>query len=369
MLKILGQSAGDRSAWLEAWRRTGGEPFAHPDYLAIVAPGYSSSHCALFQRPGCEVLLPFHRRSISREVWPSAGSKTCDAISPYGYGGPYSANGRVPDDFWAAFIAWMRTEHVISFFGRASLEARLESMQGIHGIKTVGVAQNIVVALDREPEDQWRHYDHKVRKNVNKARRAGLVVEVQAGSFDIEEFLDLYQETMDRRGAGPWYYFSKEFFDRLAVDLAGSFVTAHVRDSTGRLVSTEIVLESERHLYSFLGGTRSEAFAHAPNDLLKHAVIEYGHEHHKVSYVLGGGYMRNDGIFRYKKSFDPDGIREFQGIHIVADTKTYESLVHDQKSRMLSANPQSVIDSQFFPEYRASIQSPTVPQFPAANTT
>ncbi len=98
-------------------------------------------------------------------------------------------------------------------------------------------------------------------------------------------------------------------------------------DLTGRVVSTELVLVSDAHYYSFLGGTLQDAFVHAPNDLLKHAVIEHGHGAGKTHYVLGGGDQPGDGIFRFKLAFDPEGVVPFFGIQLVADAGLYDALV------------------------------------------
>ena len=124
--------------------------------------------------------------------------------------------------------------------------------------------------------------------------------------------------------------------------LAGSFWVAQVVDETGGVVSTELVLTGDRFCYSFLGGTRASAYPASPNDLLKHRVIEHGAEVGLAGYVLGGGYQPGDGIFRYKRSFDPTGIVPFMGVRLVADQAAYE----------LMSGP--AIDADFFPAYRAA---------------
>ena len=129
--------------------------------------------------------------------------------------------------------------------------------------------------------------------------------------------------------------------------MPGSFVLAEVFDEAGQMVSTELVLQSDRFLYSFLGGTRQEAFAHAPNDLLKCAVIEYGREQGKEGYVLGGGYTPGDGIFRYKKAFDADGVQAFFGVRLMADAEQYAALTQARAAAVGDVQP------QFFPAYRA----------------
>ena len=118
---------------------------------------------------------------------------------------------------------------------------------------------------------------------------------------------------------------------------------ADTRDEDGTVVSTELVLRGDRTCYSFLGGTRQEAFPMSPNDLLKHDVIEHAAAAGLEHYVLGGGYQQGDGIFRYKKAFDPTGTVPFHGVQLVPDADAYEA----------ACSAASAPDTSFFPRYRA----------------
>ena len=136
------------------------------------------------------------------------------------------------------------------------------------GVRSVRLADNVVVGLAADAEERWRRYEHKVRKNVKKARRHGLTTTITPSFIDVSGFADVYAGTMDRRAAGEFYRFDEAFFSRLGEALPDSFWVADTRDEDGGLVSTELVLVGDRHCYSFLGGTRREAFPMSPNDLL-----------------------------------------------------------------------------------------------------
>ncbi len=106
----------DREAWLDAWRATGREPFAHPDYVALFAEDEDTILALLDEQPTGSVLLPLVRRRL-----PDALGAGSDAVSPYGYGGPFAAG--TPDwrEFYGGVLAWMREAGVVSAFVRASL--------------------------------------------------------------------------------------------------------------------------------------------------------------------------------------------------------------------------------------------------------
>ncbi|WP_084473677.1 GNAT family N-acetyltransferase [Deinococcus ficus] len=338
-MKLL--TPANRAAWLAAWDQTGREPFAHPDYVALFAADGEAG--ALY---GHGALLPL----VLRTLEDSAGWR--DAISPYGYGGPY---GDPDEEFYPAVLEWMRRQQVLTLFVRAALERQPPEVD-LPGYTRVQLRDNVMVDVTRPHEEQWRHFDHKVRKNVNKARRAGLTARVIPEFNDLPGFVEVYLGTMHRRGAQEWYHFGADFFSAIAAGMPGGFVVAEVRGSHGELASVELVLQSERYLYSYLGGTRQEFFAHAPNDLLKSAVIEYGRTSGKEGYVLGGGYAPDDGIFRYKRAFDQDGVHPYFGVQLTADEAVYQAMAAVHRASL------GELDPSFFPAYRApanpSVDSP-----------
>ncbi len=345
---MMGVSVEERGSetWLALWERTGREPFAHPAYVALEARAGGDPVALCWGDDGGEVLLPLVLRPLPDQPWLAelAAEGWRDAVSPYGYGGPFLAGAPNLDAFVADLLAWMREARLLTGFVRASLGVTLPDPGAVEGYEALHLADNVVVDLGRSPEEQWRTYEHKVRKNVNKARRHGLQVEVRDSFADLDGFLGVYHQTMQRRGADEGYYFDAEYFGRIGAEMAGSFWVADVLDEDGRTVSTELVLTGERTCYSFLGGTIADAFPMAPNDLLKHAVIEHAAACGLRGFVLGGGYQPGDGIFRYKKAFDPAGVVPFSGVRLTADPAAYR--------RACAARP-GAEPGAFFPAYRA----------------
>lgn len=354
-IRLLTGSGVDRSLWLDAWQACGREPFAHPDYAALFAAKGDDVRCATLNSAAGVAILPLVVRTIGDLEW-SEATTLVDATSPYGYGGPYASSEIDLTDLWSGILAWMAASGVVTSFVRMALDVAAPE-QPPPGANVVSGGVNVVVNLRRSEDDQWRHYEHKVRKNVNKANRAGLRVELRESFTDLDEFVALYSATMDRRSASGWYYFGKDFFSALTTSLHGSYVAAEVRDDRGDLVSAELVLQSDRYLYSFLGGTLSEAFPQAPNDLLKHAVINYGRASGRSGYVLGGGYTADDGIMRYKRSFDPSGSVPFFRLEFVANEEAYKGLVDRRLAFEYVKQPDAQLPEGFWPRYRAPVIS------------
>jgi hypothetical protein len=102
-----------------------------------------------------------------------------------------------------------------------------------------------------------------------------------------------------------------------------------------------------------LGGTLPDVFSHRPNDLLKHEIILWARNAGKKAFILGGGHESNDGIFRYKKSFAPQGSMPFCVGTKIHDANNYSRLI--EKRRVWENNHQQLWQPRngWFPEYRA----------------
>lgn len=332
-------SDDDRARWLEVWSAwPHREVQAHPGYLALFANPGDRVRAALLQDGPGTILYPFLQRAIP------AHPEASDLSSPYGYGGPYawgSATDALAPRFWPPFDAWARTEHVVSEFIRFAVGSVVLA-PGPHVVRHR--QDNIIVPTTLDDEERWRRYEHKVRKNVNKARRLGITIAVDERGARLDDFLRIYEATMHRRDARASYFFPRSFFEQLATQLPGGFAYFHALQD-GRVISTELALVSADRLYSFLGGTDEAAFDARPNDLLKHEMFGWAHARGIAEVVLGGGFTAGDGIYRYKRDFFPEGSVPFSTGERILDPERYAAL--------LAARGGEAPDPAFFPAYRA----------------
>jgi hypothetical protein len=319
------RDAGACAKWTALWEDCPDrEVFAHPCYAQLFCGAGDLSVCVVWGDGSGKVLFPLILRRLSAEPWTGGDAiDSWDAVTPYGYGGPHVQGEPDADAFWLAFGEWARSRHLASLFVRFSLFP--EALLPFQG-EVVDIGPNVVRSLAITPAALWRDYEHKVRKNTSRARREGITVEFDPAGSRLDDFLSIYHETLDRRTASTAYYFDRGFFLRLIENLSGRFAFFHALHQ-GRLVSSELVLESARRIYSFLGGTRADAFDVRPNDLLKHEIILWGIRREKDAFVLGGGYEPGDGIFRYKRSFAPGGVVPFCVGQRILDPSAYERLV------------------------------------------
>ena len=180
-------------------------------------------------------------------------------------------------------------------------------------------------------------------QKCKKANANGLQIIIESTGEYLEDFLRIYYCTMDRSDAQQDYYFSRRFFQDLCAmeDNIMFFHAVH----EGRIVSTELVIYGAEHAYSYLGGTDKETFDLRPNDFLKYEIIKWTKEKGLKSFVLGGGYGADDGIFQYKLCLAPNGVQEFYIGRRIFDRQAYDTLV--------ALRGDEPLNEKFFPLYRS----------------
>jgi hypothetical protein len=343
----------DRSAWLESWSQwPGREVFGHPDYVQLYAGPNARALCAFASTGDSHILYPFLLRSLGAEPYCDDSLRDCaDIATPYGYGGPFRWGSAWNFDairaFWGGFDAWIANSRVVSEVVRLSLFP--DTLADYAGERRV-LLDNIVCTL-RSEDELWRAFEHKVRKNVNKARASGVTVRVDENGDRLDDFLSIYSGTMERRSAGQTYYFPREYFERIQADLKGQIAWFHAFVE-GKIVSTELVLVSADRVYSFLGGTDAAWFHVRPNDLLKVEIMNWARSAGKTEFVLGGGYARGDGIYRYKMSFAPNGSVPFSIGSRVLNGDAYEKLIAARRNFAAIQGDQWQPNPEYFPAYR-----------------
>ncbi len=350
---LYADSAEDLVAWLDRWHRwPAREVMAHPEYARLFARPGDRVVCAAGEDGGRAVLFPLLLRPLASEPWAGDGERRLDAVTPYGYGGPF-AWGPGPDDddaaFWRGFDAWCRDLRIVSTFARLSLFG--DQLSRVPGHVEVS-APNIVVPLAGGSDALWRGYETKVRRWVKVAERAGLRVEIDREGARLDGFVGVYEHTMRRHDADDWYFFPRSFFDAIVQRLRGQFAFFHAL-SGDRVVSSDLVLCSEEHVYYFLGGTLSDAFATGPNYLVKHGIASWAASEGKKGYVLGGGYEAGDSLFRYKRGYARRGEVPFKVAHLVHDESGYRELVARRAAFEACAGAAWTPRAGFFPVYRA----------------
>lgn len=307
-----------------------------PQYYQIFQKmGQGNACCFVLEEQGKFILYPFLIKPIRPLGYLETSQEFYDIEGAYGYNGAASNcnDAEFFYTFGTQFCDYAKSENIVAEFTRfnPTLQNQTKSqyMQIIHA--------NDNVVLDLAGKNIWMEdYEHATRKNVNKAQRSGCSVTFYEGNSIpdqlFESFLSIYADTMTRNDAESYYFFSRSFFEMLQNDLDHNtlFFFTH-KDSVP--ISAEIILYDSETAYSFLGGTLSPFFPLRPNDLLKHVIIQTLQERGVRYFCLGGGITKNDGIFKYKKTFAKSGVRNFYIGKKIHNNEAYATIVENWQQK------------------------------------
>jgi len=324
----------DREEWGEWIRRLPipmQDVYYLPEYYGLFETAIAKAECFLYWEGDDVLVYPYLKTDISKATSFEPDEHYYDIEGAYGYNGfiSNSASGAFLSTFAEVFSSYCLANRIVAEFTR--FNPLLSNHLIARHLDRKTVNQNIIIDLDRTEEELWAHsYEHAARKNINKAKRSGLRVEIFRGSEIGQEWIDIfyriYIATMDRNTAEASYYWDATFFANISKCLDCNSIFLFTLTAEGNPVSVEVILLSKHHAYSYLGGTLSQYYPERPNNILKHEAILTLKKMGVEKFCLGGGTTPGDGIFKYKQTFAKTGAVDFVIGKKIHDRPAYERL-------------------------------------------
>jgi hypothetical protein len=178
------------------------------------------------------------------------------------------------------------------------------------------------------------------RRLVRRALDAGYEVALERRPRDLTEFVPLYEHTMRRAGAAPFYLFPPAYWEALARDVP--LVRVDVR-ADGRLIASALGMGEAPWLHYHLGAAADAARGTGASHLALYELARWGREQGFTTFHLGGGVGgRADSLLEYKLRFAPDGLTE----------AAIGKAVHDEAAYLRLSGAREIDWDGFFPAYR-----------------
>jgi hypothetical protein len=280
------------------------------------------------------------------------GEEGYDAATPYGYGGvlplgPAGSLGSDPVSEVRQLRDWCVTNGVVSCLLR--LHPLLGGPDQLSGMDDVGIREHgPTTAVDpRRIDAATGRLDgmSKGRKADLTIARRELELSWEAGDDALESFRTIYDDTMERLGAGEFYLFPPEYYRALREGL-GERLGVALALHDGETVGGALFLADRRFAHYHLSGTTDVGRELKAGTLLVHAGAEWARAQGCELLHLGGGTSGADSLFAFKKSFGGDTFT-YAFATLVADRKRYDELVARRSEESEPLQP------DFFPAYRA----------------
>jgi serine/alanine adding enzyme len=353
-------SAEDWREWEELVSRSPyADTYYRPGYVAAYRSQGGDIRGLVLNTKSRRFLLPLVFRPLSTLSFAPEASGF-DVITPYGYGGilPLEADPVSQEDgaqLVASLQAWCRVEGVVSCFLRLhSLEAQHKWFEGLRldGVdlqysgptKSVELlewdeAQAVPTALPKGRRDKMRWARRKLALEM-------YTCDEPASDAALQQFIEIYKGTMDRRQASGFYYFPDSYYRDLAHGLGRDMAIVIAR-AQEQPVAAAIFFADGKYAHFHLSGSTDEGRRLHSSAVVILKGAEWARARGCTRLHLGGGVTPNDSLFMFKDTFGGKTF-EFYSLRMVAVHARYADLLE----RRLEAvgNP---LRPNFFPEYRA----------------
>ena len=273
-----------------------------------------------------------------------------DTITPYGYGG-FIVDGDVCEEkcnnLWNEYVHKMQELHIVDNFVRYHpVLQNADSMRGCSEIIDIG--KTIVMNLD-SVEIIWGNLNSKNRNMIRKAEKNGIEIKHGDDWALFDQFISIYNATMDRDNADKYYYFQESFYRSILKDLAGHFEIFYAVYNN-ITIAMSIVIFANNKMHYHLSGSLEEYRHLAPTNLLLYKAAVWGVEQGFKTFHLGGGVgSREDNLYKFKAAFNRNSNCQFSIAKHVFDETMYNRLVEERTARDIAFNR----NSSFFPLYRS----------------
>jgi Acetyltransferase (GNAT) domain len=273
-----------------------------------------------------------------------------DIVTPYGYGG-FLFEGDTSESamnrFSENYTELLNNEHIISEFVR--YHPQLKNANALRSFSTV-IDLGQTISMDLRSEDEiWANINSKNRNMIRKAQKSG--IEIHHGkSLDLlDSFMNIYNATMEKDNADPYYFFEKEFYKSIHTDLYNNYEIFYAVLG-GKIIAISIMLFANNRMHYHLSGSLFEYRKLAPTNLLLFEAARWGNKQGFKTFHLGGGIgSGEDNLFKFKQAFNRNSSNLFSIGKKVYNQKMYNCLVELRKEINNTFN----FNSSFFPLYRA----------------
>ncbi|MFD0621035.1 lipid II:glycine glycyltransferase FemX [Paenibacillus sp. GCM10027629] len=299
------------------------------------------------------VLYPFLLREVYtlpylQALRQDSDPKLYDIITPYGYGGPICSLGERQDRvalvsaFAHAFQQYCQQHCIISEFVRFS--PFIENEKDYPAVDPIFLRNTISIPIDREVDVIMSRFTAHNRNRLRTSLKANLKYRV-VDSSNIETFIAMYHQTMNRKDAQAYYFFPASYFHQMFQTLEDKITILEVYNEEGVVVSTALFIHMGKSVHYHLGAS-DPAYLHvSPNNaMMYYAAIHFKEQGYSFIH-LGGGYAGNDSLYRFKKGFNRD-----EPCNYYVGMKIRHEYWYRELERRL--NLQSTDQVSYFPSYR-----------------
>lgn len=281
---------------------------------------------------------------------PIPGTGYYDCTSVYGYPGPVcnkppeALSPELVRYFHRSLADFFREEKIVAAFSRLHPAIEQHTLLESFG-EILPLNRTVAIDLSLPPDLQRQQFNSTNKRHLNRTRRKGYTVRRTCNKASIDEFADIYTETMQRVNAADSYFFDREYFHRfLHVDDIPAFLMVAYKED--EIVAGAIFTATNNIMQYHLSGTRTAHLHATPMKLIIDEARLLGTNMGMQYLHLGGGVGGSDAdsLYRFKSSFS-NFTFTYRVWRMIVNEPAYQELV-------VSRSREKELVSTWFPLYR-----------------
>ena len=274
--------------------------------------------------------------------------KYFDISTPYGYGGPIilelkGDKTKLISEFDRKFSQFCFDYYIFCEFIRFHPLIWNELDFKVI-INTYFQRKTVATVLKDSTDPFMEEFNRSARKSIRRVLQKDFVYEIIRAPDTLNQFINIYYDTMDRNAARSFYYFSQDYFDTLLKSFRDNILNINVFVDD-ICIASGLYFVYGKYLHAHLSGTKSEYLEFSPAYLLKYLTCQWSKDHN-IDYIHYGGGISNDpedSLLQFKSKFTRKGFFDFYIGKKIYNREVYAALVKKSKTE----------NSYYFPQYRS----------------
>ncbi|MEL4429218.1 hypothetical protein [Shewanella mangrovisoli] len=242
-------------------------------------------------------------RPIPNYLYPNYSETLFDLETPYGYGGPITNSQDIDfiNEAMQLYRADCVAKNIVCEFIRFHPHNQLAAHANLFDFH-LQERRVVSVNLRTEQHERWQGYSKTTRNIIRKCEKKLTFDE----NIHLDEFINIYQQTMDKNNADRFFYFPKKYFEKLHTHKNCQLLG--IRAFDGELLSAGFFFLSGPLAHYHLSANNLERQHENGNYYLLEQAFVLAKAAGCKSMLLGGGRTssENDSLFQFKAKFSKD---------------------------------------------------------------
>lgn len=294
------------------------------------------------EQNGETIAFPLLERSIIETEYK-------DLTSVYGYPGPLfsTTNTVLQNTLLNSLLTKISDRDYISIFSRLHPIINGSSLKA-----SINLGDVVYFDLTQSIETIYASMRKVHRRDVRKLKQSDLVLKKHDYITDVEisEFKHIYDTTMGQLQAHDYYYFNKEYYNKL-INSDQYSVSLYTVYSDNKAISSAMMVSTGPFGQYHLSGTLPDFYKENSTKLILATTMEDMHQAGIKYFILGGGVgAERDSLFDFKYGFGRN-TAPFNVMKQVLNQSKYNELVTNHFEELDIKSHDQI---QFFPLYRYS---------------